>query len=53
MQLKLWGFEDIDGVRRYVRHLNFKKYKNMENLEDPGNLEKAIDRKLVYDYVGQ
>lgn len=46
-QRQVWGFEEIDGVRYYVRHLRFKKF------EDPATStpEKVIDRRMVYDYA--
>ncbi|KAL7276179.1 hypothetical protein RUND412_000830 [Rhizina undulata] len=37
---QIWGFEEIDGVRYYVRHLKFETPK------------KRIDRRLVYTYIG-
>ncbi|VDB85814.1 unnamed protein product [Peniophora sp. CBMAI 1063] len=36
-----WGFEEIDGVRRYVRHLDFIGPKGQH-----------LQKKLVYDYIG-
>ncbi|CCX30157.1 hypothetical protein FPQ18DRAFT_315313 [Pyronema domesticum] len=40
---QIWGFEIINGEKRYVRHVRFEK---------KGNNAKVITRKLVYDYIG-
>ena len=37
---QLWGFEEIDGARRYVRHALIKKGDKIKTM------------KLVYDYIG-
>jgi hypothetical protein len=41
--IQIWGFEIINGEKRYVRHVRFEK---------KGNNAKVITRKLVYDYLG-
>ncbi|KAL0631711.1 hypothetical protein Q9L58_009425 [Maublancomyces gigas] len=62
---QIWGFEEIDKLRYYVRHLRFKKFATPaaapaaapETGESPpvttaGSPEKVIEMKLVYDYAG-
>lgn len=44
---QLWGFEEINSVRYYVRHLRFRKFEDSV-AKTP---EKVIDRKMVYDYA--
>ena len=39
---QVWGFEKMDGVKRYVRHL----------VLDCPKRGKKLEKKLVYDYVG-
>lgn len=38
---QIWGFQVIDGERRYVRHLKFVS-----------NNDNRKDKTLVYDYIG-
>ncbi|KZV68705.1 hypothetical protein PENSPDRAFT_652992 [Peniophora sp. CONT] len=40
--IQTWGFEDIGGARRYVRHLDFT-----------GPKGEHLQKKLVYDYLGE
>lgn len=37
----VWSFEEVDGLRRYVRRLAVRKG------------EKVVVAKIVYDYVGK
>ncbi|KAI5799000.1 hypothetical protein EDC01DRAFT_650024 [Geopyxis carbonaria] len=39
---QIWGFEEIDGEKKYVRHLVLKTMKRGDELK----------KKLVYDYIG-
>jgi hypothetical protein len=36
---QVWGFEDVKGVRKFVRHLLFTKG------------SKRLDKRMVYDYI--
>ncbi|KAA8894267.1 hypothetical protein FN846DRAFT_431467 [Sphaerosporella brunnea] len=38
---QIWGFEEIDDEKKYVRHLKFTK-----------GSDKVLTKKLVYDYIG-
>lgn len=40
---QIWGFQEVDGERRYARNIVLKKVKG----------EERVAMRLVYDYVGE